>query len=976
MAKSKLLKAKKRAKARARKSVERQDYRQGGRVAFQRGGPRGKEPVERDTKEPSEQDIRDTRTSGSFSVSRNQQTRPQPTSPQPVVMEQPGTVEQPVTEAPVMPSQPTSQPTQQPVTMESTTQQPFAVTQETEQPTAPEDEETTKYTDPVYSDDYVLDSEGNQVLDENGNPQPRWVKDEDGNWQPTQAMLDQEATYGRTWDVEKRDWVDVETGKTQLVNPLLEGSELGRWVAENDEHKLYTIDGDPNSGYLMKIWWVTADGQIGSTDEGWSRVPKENRLRVYRTQDEATAAIAEYDTYKADLQIQRDADYIESTKEGIGGAATTPERRERIERAATAIEAAREGKIFDKDGNEVDLSIPDAVKAGDVYRDENGNPILDEENNPIPIVRDQDASASEIAAGLREKVTATQAGGFVRNEDGSVALDGDGNPIPVIAEEEVTTVDPSTLDKASVAGLDKMEAATYDAATIETAAKVEAAEGEVGEDSLAKAAKVDRVPKIDAAEVEIEEGALTDRVIGTISEGAKAIAVKNAGSDLRKITRAKKQLKRAGLTDEQINEIGNDPEALEDRLADFSEAERGIIEGLPEEALMSTQMSGLLEGIENGEIPTWASPAVAQVEQMLAQRGLSASTVGRDNLFNAIIQSAMPIAQSNAQAIQQAVAQQRDIEAKESEANAQRAQQVGLTNAQNVFNMDMAQFSSDQQIALSNSKFLQTVSLTNASNKQQAALQDAILMSQANLAEADFYQKAQIQNAQAFLQTDLTNLSNEQQANVLNAQQEQQRLLSNQAANNAAKQFNAASQNQIEQFAKGLQGQISQFNAAQKNATLQFNATQSNAAEARRTAREADLAKFNAQLVTQTDQFNSQQEFQRLQWNAQNAAAVEASNIQWRRQTNLANTSTQNAINQQNAQNAFNLSSQAQAFLWQELRDQADFDFRAVENEENRKAQIIATALANEGEAGEKYDDYLATLLNSISTSYRAGLGG
>ena len=74
MVKSKLLKAKKRAKARARKSVERQDYRQGGRVALQRGGPRGKEPVERDTKEPSEQDIRDTRTSGSVSVSRNQQT--------------------------------------------------------------------------------------------------------------------------------------------------------------------------------------------------------------------------------------------------------------------------------------------------------------------------------------------------------------------------------------------------------------------------------------------------------------------------------------------------------------------------------------------------------------------------------------------------------------------------------------------------------------------------------------------------------------------------------------------------------------------------------------------------------------------------------------------------------------------------------------------------------------------------------------
>ena len=50
---------------------------------------------------------------------------------------------------------------------------------------------------------------------------------------------------------------------------------------------------------------------------------------------------------------------------------------------------------------------------------------------------------------------------------------------------------------------------------------------------------------------------------------------------------------------------------LEARLADFSEAERGIIEGLPEEALVSNQLDSLLNGIEEGEIPTWARPAVA-----------------------------------------------------------------------------------------------------------------------------------------------------------------------------------------------------------------------------------------------------------------------------------------------------------------------------------------------------------------------------
>ena len=36
---------------------------------------------------------------------------------------------------------------------------------------------------------------------------------------------------------------------------------------------------------------------------------------------------------------------------------------------------------------------------------------------------------------------------------------------------------------------------------------------------------------------------------------------------------------------------------------------------------------------------------------------------------------------------------------------------------------------------------------------------------------------------------------------------------------------------------------------------------------------------------------------------------------------------------QQNAQNVFQLSSQAQAFLWQELRDQADYDFKWADSE-------------------------------------------
>ena len=530
-----------------------------------------------------------------------------------------------------------------------------------------------------------------------------------------------------------------------------------------------------------------------------------------------------------------------------------------------------------------------------------------------------------------------------------------------------------TMEAATIQTPEELQAAKVQAEQVAKTPEVDIAAGEVVEDALAKAAKVDRVAPIEGAEVEIPEGALAERVVGTISEGAKATAALNVGTSLSRITRAKKQLSRAGLSDADIEEIGNDPEALEDRLADFSEEQRGIIEGLPQEALVSTQMNNLLEGIESGEIPTWARPAVAQVEQMLARRGMSASTVGRDSLFNAIIQSAMPIAQSNAQAIQQSVSQQKTIEAQTAEANAQRMQQTALTNAQNVFNMDMAQFNADQQTALSNSKFLQTVGLTEASNEQQATIQNAVLMSQANLAEADFYQKAQINNANAFLKMDMQNLANEQQVNIVKAQQEQQRMLSNQAATNAARQFNAASENQTQQFMASLEAQVNQFNVAQVNAATQFNVQSKNVAAAREADRIADVNKTNATILNQVNQFNAQLDYNRQQWNAANEQAVLNSNVNWRRQANLADTAAQNAINQQNAQNAFGLTSSALSFLWQELRDQADYDFRFGENDANRKLNAMIAAAGSEGDAAKNWSTNFNNASSTIDRIFGQG---
>ncbi len=212
-------------------------------------------------------------------------------------------------------------------------------------------------------------------------------------------------------------------------------------------------------------------------------------------------------------------------------------------------------------------------------------------------------------------------------------------------------------------------------------------------------------------------------------------------------------------------------------------------------------------------------------------------------------------------------------------------------------------------------------------------------------------------------------LAQQQQANVLKGQFEQQRLLSNQSAENAARQFNSASENQTQQFMASLNAQVNQFNVAQANATAQFNTQQKNAAEARRVGIEADINKANAAIVNQTKQFNQQLDFQREQWNAANQQAVQQSNVNWRRKANLADTAAANAINQQNVQNAFGLTSSAVSFLWQELRDQASFDFQFADNTATRKNNAMIAAASSEGDAAKNWStnyDNVSSIVDKI----------
>jgi hypothetical protein len=222
---------------------------------------------------------------------------------------------------------------------------------------------------------------------------------------------------------------------------------------------------------------------------------------------------------------------------------------------------------------------------------------------------------------------------------------------------------------------------------------------------------------------------------------------------------------------------------------------------------------------------------------------------------------------------------------------------------------------------------------------------DAQQYSQMAMLNLNNQQQANMQTAAQRFQAQIANLSNDQQTALQNAFNKQQVLLTDQAMDNASKQFNAQSENQVAQFQASLMGQIMTANAARADAMNQYNAGQANA-----------QAQFNANLENQRQQFN-----------VTNQLAIDQSNVAWRRQINTANTAAINAANQVNAQNMFNLTTTAQANLWQQWRDEAQWANTSSENDKTRATNLAVAAIQR--------DSYFQGLAKEEENKLYEGLG-
>lgn len=220
------------------------------------------------------------------------------------------------------------------------------------------------------------------------------------------------------------------------------------------------------------------------------------------------------------------------------------------------------------------------------------------------------------------------------------------------------------------------------------------------------------------------------------------------------------------------------------------------------QATVMGQLENLSAQAEDGQIPSYATAAVRSAMSAMAARGLGASTMASGAVFNAILESQLPIAKADAQTFAQ-------------------------------------------------------YGLANASNKQMATLAKAAALSSLNMANLNNRQQAAVENAKTFLAVDLANLNNRQQSELFNTKAQQDFMLSDQAADNASKQFNATSKMQTDQFMANLANNISQFNASQTNAMEQFNAGETNAMAKFNQQAEDQREQFNAQNKLVIEQFNA-----------------------------------------------------------------------------------------------------------------------
>ena len=348
----------------------------------------------------------------------------------------------------------------------------------------------------------------------------------------------------------------------------------------------------------------------------------------------------------------------------------------------------------------------------------------------------------------------------------------------------------------------------------------------------------------------------------------------------RKVAAADMMAVVADIPENVTAAISEDPATVEAQIDSGADPQvTAAVAALPQEALVSVQMENLLAGMEDGETPAWARPAVAAIEQQMAQRGLSASTVGRDALFNAIIQSALPMAQSNAQALQQRAQQNLSNEQQANLASAQNTMTVRMQNLANRQTAASQTASMAQEIKVQQGSFKQQATITSAQQEQQTEMATFQAAQQKAQQESAQRQQAAIAELNTNAQMDLANLQAMNAADSESMSAEQQARLTGYNAQIAKVMRQADLKQDMEKANLNASLQLRLANLSEMNAAAKDTMTAENQEELTNLQTLVEFRKGDAQFAQQMDMANMSNEQQMELAMLQDRAAKDSANF-------------------------------------------------------------------------------------------------
>tara|TARA_S200002703_G_scaffold2979_1_gene4420 strand:+ start:649 stop:4338 length:3690 start_codon:yes stop_codon:yes gene_type:complete len=527
----------------------------------------------------------------------------------------------------------------------------------------------------------------------------------------------------------------------------------------------------------------------------------------------------------------------------------------------------------------------------------------------------------------------------------------------LIDEADVPTIEAQqgTLSEGAIAQFQPQTLTERAVAAGRDAAQEQAALAVAAQYRISDGAYVDKVTGKTTEVAPTKEAEVAQRraIIGKAAEDAEAAQILETLNYEAAQVRAVKGTAAKGAAADMVAEVGElppeisativeDPQTVEAQIDDEPIEIQAAVAALPTEALVSSQMETLLGGIEDGEVPVWARPAVEQVNRMLEQRGLTASTVGRDALLNSIIQSAMPIAQSNAQALQQRSAQNLS---NEQQANVQQANLDAQRRLQNTANRQTAASQTAQmaqQMSVLQSQFAQDAMITSAAqaqqtrmanlqNRQQSAIQNVQNQQAINAQNLGNEQQTELANLQFEFQTNAANMSAENQSRLVemqtaadflakNAGFKQQMELANLSNEQQMELANLTALNQAssENLTAEQQTRLANLDSRMKTNMLQAQiASQMNLAQL---SVDQQRAVQNAAMVARVDmaQFNAEQQVAMA--NSKFMQSMTMQDLNNRQQATMQNAAAMASLDLTNANNQTRLASQnAQAFLQMDM---------------------------------------------------------